>query len=132
MQQACKFICNRISGIRIDFEIVHPTKMGCPTNMAEWQVAHWTRMSHQRSLIERNHGKEKIAAVKSETEKGQCLFQGTFKTTLKDDHAEDLNPLTKDWRKSLRTWEHNYWFISDHPSTSKSKKKVRWTKDENK
>ena len=106
--------------------------MGCPTNMAEWQVAHWTRMSHQRSLIEKNHCKDMNGVVKFDTQEGQNPLPGIFKTTLKEDHAEDLNPLTKDWRKSLRTWEHNYWFVSDHPSTAKSKKKVRWTKDENK
>ena len=89
-------------------------------------------MSHQRSLIERNHGKEKNGVVKFKSQGGQNPHPERYKTTLKEDHAEDLNPLTKDWRKSLRTWEHNYWFISDHPSTTKSKKKVRWTKDESK
>ena len=47
------------------------------------------------------YGRDKKGAVKFETEDSQGPFQGTFKTTLKEDHAEDLNPLTKDWRKSL-------------------------------
>ena len=107
--------------------------MGCPTNVTEWQVAHWTRLSHQRSLIERGHGKEENKISKATMDQfNQDASRGKYKTTLREDHEEDLNPLTKDWRKSLRTWESNYWFITDPPPTAKNKKKVRWTKEEKK
>ena len=106
--------------------------MGCLTSIAEWQVAHWTKISHQRSLIERGYGKESKDNIQFAPKAEQKALNCQYRSSLKEDHAEDLNPLTKDWRKSLRTWENGYWFISDHPSKAKNKKKVRWTKEENK
>ena len=105
--------------------------MGCPNDIAKWQVAHWTKMSHQRSLIERECGKARNDDMESTRKTNPDTLSGQFRTTLKEDHAEDLNPLTKDWRKSLRTWENGYWFITDHPPTTKNKKKIRWNKEEN-
>ena len=105
--------------------------MGSSTDIAEWQVAHWTKMSHQRSLIEREYGKAKSDDMKCTHKADQDTRSGQYRATLKEDHAEDLNPLTKDWRKSLRTWENGYWFITDHPPTAKNKKKIRWNKEEN-
>ena len=106
--------------------------MGCPTNVTEWQVAHWTRLSHQRSLHERGHGKEDNNLKSRTGQVAENTTTGKYKNTLREDHEEDLNPFTKDWRKSLRTWESSYWFITDHPPPTKNKKKVRWTKEEKK
>ena len=65
--------------------------MACPNNMAEWQVAHWTKMSHQRTLFEcEKH-------IKGNTEcSGKLLAdnvdknRGKNKATFRKDHEEDL------------------------------------------
>ena len=95
--------------------------------MAKWQVAHWTKMSRQRKVAE--YG----PLYQQNQERNDSLMQngnkemGTSIRTLKDDHEEDLNPLTKNWRESLRGF-HFRFMLAPVPSPVKKKKKVTWSK----
>ena len=87
--------------------------MAALDNNAKWQVAYWTRMSHQRSLyhsttyqspdVEENSCN--ITAVNNyDAQNGNSSNRMSFA----EDHQEFLNPLTRQWRESLRTWKQSY------------------------
>lgn len=101
--------------------------MSCPATVVEWQVAQWTKMSRERSLSDRlKYSKE------NKDHNGKLFYDNVEKdrcknsTTLREYYEEDLNPFTRDWRESLRTWNYSYTEIPE-PSERK-KKKVSWTK----
>ena len=118
------------AGTKLDIKGLHKSfVMGCPNNMAEWQVAYWTKMSHQRTLFEcEKH-------IKENTEYNGTLLGDNVdknrwenKTTFRKDHEEDLNPWTKVWRESLRTWNYRYMALPTASVTETPKKKVSFTK----
>ena len=101
--------------------------MGCPTHVAEWQVAQWTKMSHQRSLSESVNyskmNKERNGKLLDDNV-DRDMYANTM--TIRKYHEEDLNPWTKRWRESLRSWNYSY-MRSPEPS-EKKKKNVSQTK----
>jgi hypothetical protein len=104
--------------------------MGCPKNMTEWQVAHWTKMSHERTSFEYDkhfNGYKEYNGTSLDGNVNEDRWKN--KTTLRKDHEEDLNPLTKDWRESLRTWNYRFMALPIPPETETAKKKVSWSKN---
>ena len=96
--------------------------MSYPTGVVEWQVAHWMKMSRQRCLSEcGKYSKENTdddgKLLDNNVNKNRCKNN----VTLLEYHKEDLNPWTRDWRESLRTWNYSYIAIPD-PSKTKKKK----------
>ena len=87
--------------------------MAALDNNTKWQVAYWTRMSYQRNphlspQYQPLNGEgisSNIDAVKNyDNQNGNSNHRMSFA----EDHQEFLNPLTKDWRESLRTWKQSY------------------------
>ena len=98
--------------------------MNCLDNNVVWVNAYWTRMSHQRSLDPFKYGvqyKVPIEFNPSIKEKDSKKRRGNDRGTLHEEYKESLNPMTKDWRESLRGWE-NISFIG------RTTRKVHWAK----
>jgi hypothetical protein len=104
--------------------------MSCPTDVVEWQVAHWIKMSRQRCLSEcvkysnentDNDGK----LLDDNVDINRCKNS----VTLLEYHKEDHNPWTRDWRESLRTWNYSCIAIPDTSETKK--KKASRSKEQN-
>ena len=103
--------------------------MSCPTNVAEWHVAQWTKMSHRRSLSEcancsKKNKEHNGKLLDDNADRAMC----TNTTTIRKYHEEDLNPWTKQWRESLRSCKYSY--MPNPEPTRKKKKKVRWSKQQ--
>ena len=104
-------------------------------NSVEWQVCYWIKMSHQRNVddsskyVRVNTKSEEISGTStkmfSNDEQSQNV-SGKVLLSFREDHKEFLNPLTKSWRESLRTWKQ-----SSHKYTSSPRENnTDWLKKE--
>ena len=91
-------------------------------NSVEWQVGYWIKMSHQRNFdasskyVRVNTKSEEISGTSTKMLSNEDQSQnasGKVLLSFREDHKEFLNPLTKSWRESLRTWKQ-----SSHKYTS--------------
>ena len=91
-------------------------------NSVEWQVGYWTKMSYQRNFddsskyVRLNTKSEEISGTSTKmfsNEEQSQNVSGKVLLSFREDHKEFLNPLTKSWRESLRTWKQ-----SSHKYTS--------------
>ena len=97
--------------------------------MAEWQVAHWTKMSHERTLFEcEKHIKENTVYSGTLLDDNVDNDGWNNKPTFRKEHEEDLNQWTKGWRESLRTGNYRYIALPTPSSSKTTKKNVSWSK----
>ena len=104
-------------------------------NSVEWQVGYWTKMSHQRNFddsskyVRVNTKSEEISGTSNKmlsNEHQSKNASGKVLLSFREDHKEFLNPLTKSWRESLRTWKQ-----SSHKYTSSPRENnTDWLKKE--
>ena len=104
-------------------------------NSVEWQVGHWIKMSHQRNFddsskyVRANTKSEEISGTSTKmfsNEEQSQNVSGKVLLSFREDHKEFLNPLTKSWRESLRTWKQ-----SSHKYTSSPRENnTDWLKKE--
>ena len=104
-------------------------------NSVEWQVGYWIKMSHQRNFddaskyVRVNTKSEKISGTSTKMSSNEDQSQnvsGKVLLSFREDHKEFLNPLTKSWRESLRTWKQ-----SSHKYTSSPRENnTDWLKKE--
>ena len=104
-------------------------------NSVEWQVGYWIKMSHQRNFddsskyVRVNTKSEKISGTSTKMLSNEDQSQnvsGKVLLSFREDHKEFLNPLTKSWRESLRTWKQ-----SSHKYTSSPRENnTDWLKKE--
>ena len=95
--------------------------MGCPSIMAEWQVKHWTRMSHQRNSPGNTYRQNDSQYANPEQNIDATAGQSERRRKFRDEHAEDLNPLTRNWRESLRVWSYRFMALPPLPEPVKKK-----------
>lgn len=104
-------------------------------NSVEWQVGYWIKMSHQRNFddsskyVRVNTKSEEISGTSTKMLSNEDQSQnvsGKVLLSFREDHKEFLNPLTKSWRESLRTWKQ-----SSHKYTSSPRENnTDWLKKE--
>ena len=104
-------------------------------NSVEWQVGYWIKMSHQRNFddsskyVRVNTKSEEISGTSTKmfsNEEQSQNVSGKVLLSFREDHKEFLNPLTKSWRESLRTWKQ-----SSHKYTSSPRENnAEWLKKE--
>ena len=104
-------------------------------NSVEWQVGYWIKMSHQRNFddsskyVRVNTKSEEISGTSTKmfsNEEQSQNVSGKVLLSFREDHKEFLNPLTKSWRESLRTWKQ-----SSHKYTSSPRENnTDWLKKE--
>ena len=104
-------------------------------NSVEWQVGYWTKMSYQRKFddsskyVRLNTKSEEISGTSKNMLSNEDQSQnpsGKVQLSFREDHKEFLNPLTKSWRESLRTWKQ-----SSHKYTSSPRENnTDWLKKE--
>ena len=104
-------------------------------NSVEWQVGYWTKMSYQRNFddsskyVRVNTKSEEISGTSTKmfsNEEQSQNVSGKVLLSFREDHKEFLNPLTKSWRESLRTWKQ-----SSHKYTSSPRENnTDWLKKE--
>ena len=104
-------------------------------NSVEWQVGYWIKMSHQRNFddsskyVRVNTKSEEISGTSTKMLSNVDQSQnasGKLQLSFREDHKEFLNPLTKSWRESLRTWKQ-----SSHKYTSSPRENnTDWLKKE--
>ena len=104
-------------------------------NSVEWQVGYWIKMSHQRNFddsskyVRVNTKSEEISGTSTKmfsNEEQSKNVSGKVLLSFREDHKEFLNPLTKSWRESLRTWKQ-----SSHKYTSSPRENnTDWLKKE--
>ena len=104
-------------------------------NSVEWQVGYWIKMSHQRNFddsskyVRLNTNSEEISGTSKKMLSNEDQSQnpsGKVQLSFREDHKEFLNPLTKSWRESLRTWKQ-----SSHKYTSSPRENnTDWLKKE--
>ena len=104
-------------------------------NSVEWQVGYWIKMSHQRNFddsskyVRVNTKSEEISGTSTKMLSNEDQSQNVSEKVLlsfREDHKEFLNPLTKSWRESLRTWKQ-----SSHKYTSSPRENnTDWLKKE--
>ena len=95
--------------------------MGCPSIIAEWQVKHWTRISHQRNSPGATYKQNDSSYANPEQNIGATASQSVTRRKFRDEHAEDLNPLTRNWRESLRVWSYRFMALPPLPEPVKKK-----------
>ena len=102
--------------------------MSCPANVVEWQVTHWMKMSRQRSLSEcSNNSKENAYYGGILLQDNADINSGKNIATFRQHRKEDINPWTREWRESLRTW--NYSSITKPEPIETKKKKDSLSKE---
>ena len=106
-------------------------------NSVEWQVGYWIKMSHQRNFddsskyVRVNTKSEEISGTSTKMLSNEDQSQnpsGKVQLSFREDHKEFLNPLTKSWRESLRTWKqgsHKYTSSPRENNTDWLKKEKR-------
>ena len=109
--------------------------MSALDNSVEWQVGYWTKMSYQRNFddsskyVRVNTKSEEISGTSTKMLSNEDQSQNVSEKVLlsfREDHKEFLNPLTKSWRESLRTWKQ-----SSHKYTSSPRENnTDWLKKE--
>ena len=109
--------------------------MSALDNSVEWQVGYWTKMSYQRNFddsskyVRVNTKSEEISGTSNKISCNEDQSQnacGKLQLSFREDHKEFLNPLTKSWRESLRTWKQ-----SSHKYTSSPRENnTDWLKKE--
>ena len=109
--------------------------MSALDNSVEWQVGYWTKMSYQRNFddsskyVRVNTKSEEISGTSTKMLNNEDQSQnacGKLQLSFREDHKEFLNPLTKSWRESLRTWKQ-----SSHKYTSSPRENnTDWLKKE--
>ena len=95
--------------------------MSCPSIMAEWQVKHWTRMSHQRNSPGSTCKQPYSNYANPEETIDATVVEPERRRKFRDEHAEDLNPLTRNWRESLRVWNYRFMALPPLPEPIKNK-----------
>ena len=95
--------------------------MGCPSIMAEWHVKHWKRISHQRSSPGSTFKQPNSNYTHPENNIDATVAQPERRSKFRDEHAEDLNPLTRNWRESLRVWSYRFMVLPPLPEPVKKK-----------
>ena len=104
-------------------------------NSVEWQVGYWIKMSHQRNFddsskhVRGNIKQEEISATSNKMSSNEDPSQnasGKVLLSFGEDNKEFLNPLTKSWRESLRTWKQN----SHKYTSSPRENNTDWLKKE--
>ena len=104
-------------------------------NSDEWQVAYWTKISYQRNFddsskyVRLNTRAEEISGTSKNMLGNEDQSQnpsGKVLLSFREDHKEFLNPLTKSWRESLRTWKQN----SHKYTSSPRENNTDWLKKE--
>ena len=101
--------------------------MSCLDNNAVWVVGYWTRMSHQRNADGSQFKYGSHTQHMECNDKIKNIDRGNVystRGTLQDEYRETFNPMTKDWRESLREWENS----SGIGKKNKTKKAVHWSK----
>lgn len=104
-------------------------------NSVEWQVGYWIKMSHQRNFddsskyVRVNTKSEEISGTSTKmfsNEEQSQNVSGKALLSFREDHKEFLNPLTKSWRESLRTWKQS----SHKYASSPRENNTDWLKKE--
>ena len=104
-------------------------------NSVEWQVGYWIKMSHQRNFDDSSKyvrgyiKQEDISGTSNKISSNEDPSQnasGKVLLSFGEDNKEFLNPLTKSWRESLRTWKQN----SHKYTSSPRENNTDWLKKE--
>ena len=89
----------------------------------QWQISYWTKMSYQRNIGSSSQSEE--LRIKNTSWNTTIISNYKNESNIANDrmsfaeeNQEFLNPLTKHWRDSLRTYKQNFRRYSSVPKES--------------